>query len=115
MSSGSEIWSGDDVSIGSGVDDKAKSKATRKATLASLGIKPLSPYDSAMMITAQPKKPGRVTPRKDARAAGKTFYISDKRCPWNHDSRRYTSTGQCVACMYIRGEVIAAARERAKA
>ena len=108
------ILGGDDVLIGSGVDDKSKAKAEREATLASLGIKPLSPYSSPLMDTAQSKKPGRVTPRKTARAAGKTFYISDKRCPWNHNSRRYVSTGQCCACTYLSGEAVAAAKERAK-
>lgn len=95
----------------------------RKATLAEMGIAALDPYGSALM-TAEPKIKAksravrlawvnRPTPRKDARVAGLKFYISDKRCPANHDSRRYTSTGMCVACLYLRGEARATARLRA--
>lgn len=52
----------------------------------------------------------KTTPRKVARAAGKKYYISGKRCPQNHDSRRYVSTGQCVVCVYIHHEASAAAK-----
>ena len=121
-----------DILVGPGVDaDKAESRATREATLKAMGIAPLSAYTSPMMITAPPEpstgKPMskrdaalamwviRPTPRKDAQAAGKMYYISDKPCLWNHDSRKYASTGQCVACMYVRGEALATAKERAKA
>ncbi len=37
--------------------------------------------------------------RKLAKQNSELFYRSDKKCPQNHDSLRYTSTGTCVMCM----------------
>ena len=124
----SGVWSGEDIGIGPGVDgDKAESAAKRKATLVAMGIKPLVAFSSEMMDPPPPKpKPkvkanpksgwaNRPTPRKDAMAAGRTHFLSDKPCPANHDSRKYTSTGQCVACVALSGEAVATARLRAKA
>jgi 5-methylcytosine-specific restriction endonuclease McrA len=37
--------------------------------------------------------------RKAAKTAGRKFYVTGKPCKRNHVATRYTSTGQCVACM----------------
>ena len=71
----------------------------------------------AEKVKPEPKpkpEPRARFPRKDAAAAGKKYYISDKQCPANHESRRYTSTGQCVACTYLLGEAVSAGRLRAR-
>ena len=119
-----EIWGGDDVLVGPGPDaDKAEAEAARKATLLQMGIKPLVAFSSEMMDAPvpEPRKDAalagwanRPTPRKDAQAAGEKYYVSGKPCPANHKSRRYTSTGQCVACLHLVGEALAAGKHRAK-
>ena len=43
----------------------------------------------------------RETPRKAAKAKGQTFYFSPRPCHRGHKSARYTSTGQCAACLAL--------------
>lgn len=92
------------------------SRAKRERTLAGMGIVPLSPYDSAMMAGTVPPglpkiRPGkgnwRDTPRKRAKMACALYYVSDRVCNKNHlPVKRYTSTGQCVACVIVWHEII---------
>lgn len=99
------IWGGEDVAVGAGPErNQAEAEAERKAALRAMGIKPLSPYDSPLMMTAaEPVKLGRGrwrdSPRQQAQRAGKMHYFSKSLCPRKHQSARYTSTGQCVECV----------------
>lgn len=106
------VYGGDDVLIGSGVDDKAEAEAAPKATLQAMGIETLSPYGSPVMTTAERPvySPAEIrakarwpnpTPRQIARAAGETYYRGSKPCRHGHDSLRSVASGGCLACTDI--------------
>jgi hypothetical protein len=43
-----------------------------------------------------------ITSRKSARAAGRTFYFTGRRCKRGHVAERYSHNGECVICARLR-------------